>query len=140
MRLSSNDHSYGFRPDRSQEHAIKICDSLICKGYTYVVDIDIKSFFDNIDHSLLLKILWNKGIRDKKLLSIIKAMLKAPISGIGIPKKGAIQGGIISPLLANIYLNELDQWIDSQWLKCELTKGRKYKTNLKRGILVRFAD
>ena len=134
------DHSYGFRPDRSQENAIAICNLLIAKGYHYVVDIDIKAFYDNIDHSILLKLLWSRGIRDKKLLSVIKAMLKTPIAGEGIPSKGIPQGGVISPLLANVYLDELDQWIDSQWRNFPLAKTKKYKTNLKRGILVRFAD
>ncbi len=135
-------HSYGFRPGRSQEHAINSCDYIIVKGYTQVVDIDIKSFFDNIDHSILLKILWFRGVRDKKLLSIIINILKAPIENEGIPTKGTPQGGVISPLLANIYLNEFDQWINDQWNDCsEWFKNRsKYKTNLKRAFLVRFAD
>ncbi len=55
------------------------------------------------------------GIRDKKLISIISAMLKAEVKGIGIPEKGVPQGGILSPLLSNIVLNELDWWIASQW-------------------------
>ena len=81
----------------------------------YVVDIDIKGFFDNVNHGKLLKQMWTMGIRDKKLLSIISAMLKAEVAGIGFPEKGTPQGGIISPLLSNIVLNELDWWIASQW-------------------------
>jgi hypothetical protein len=80
-----------------------------------VVDVDIKGFFDNVNHGKLLKQMWALGIRDKKLLCIISAMLKAEVAGIGFPDKGTPQGGIISPILSNIVLNELDWWVASQW-------------------------
>ena len=80
-----------------------------------MIDIDIKGFFDNVNHGKLLRQIWAMGIHDKKLLSIISAMLKAEVAGIGFPEKGTPQGGIISPLLSNIVLNELDWWITSQW-------------------------
>lgn len=88
----------------------------------YVVDVDIKGFFDNINHGKLLRQMWSIGIRDKKVISIISAMLKAEVAGIGFPEKGTPQGGIISPLLANIVLNELDWWISDQWQTFELRK------------------
>ena len=111
-----HDHSYGFRPNRSQEHAIALVyKNIQLSHYYFVVDIDIKGFFDNVSHGKLLKQMWTLGIRDKKLLSIISAMLKAEVAGIGFPEKGTPQGGIISPLLSNIVLNELDWWIASQW-------------------------
>jgi group II intron reverse transcriptase/maturase len=115
----------------------------------YVVDIDIKGFFDNINHGKLLKQLWNLGIKDKRLITIISKMLKAEIEGIGIPKKGTPQGGILSPLLANINLNELDHWISSQWQNIptryqygDLTTKYKplRKSNLKEVFIVRYAD
>lgn len=112
-------HSYGFRPNRSTENAIARCTYLINRcQMKYVVDIDIKSFFDNVDHSKLKKQIWNIGIRDKRLISIIGKMLKAPIidkDNKYIPTKGTPQGGILSPLLSNIVLNELDWWISNQW-------------------------
>ena len=85
----------------------------------HVVDLDIKGFFDNINHTKLMRQIWTLGIRDKKLLCIIKEMLKAPVvlpnGKVTYPTKGTPQGGILSPLLANIALNELDWWIASQW-------------------------
>ena len=115
-----SDNSYGFRPNRSAEHAIAQCMRLIQVQHMYhVVDLDIKGFFDNINHTKLIRQIWALGIRDKKLLCIIKEMLKAsvilPNGDKTFPIKGTPQGGILSPLLANIVLNELDWWITSQW-------------------------
>ena len=125
-----HEHSYGFRPNRSQEHALSAVNKNIqCSHFYYVVDIDIKGFFDNVNHGKLLKQIWTLGIRDKKLLSIISAMLKAEVAGIGFPEKGTPQGGIISPLLSNIVLNELDWWIASQWEEVHTREYRAMKTN-----------
>lgn len=111
-----HDHSYGFRPNRNQQHAIaQVHKNMQRSNLHYVVDIDIKGFFDNVNHGKLLKQLWTLGIRDKKLLSILSAMLKAEVADIGFPKVGTPQGGIISPLLSNVVLNELDWWLASQW-------------------------
>ncbi len=78
----------------------------------YAVDIDIRGFFDNVNHGKRLRQMWGIGIRDKKLLCIVKQMLKAQVvlpDGTRItPTKGTLQGGILSPLLSNIVLNELD--------------------------------
>lgn len=117
-----SNNSYGFRPSRSVEHAIAETHRIIQKSHMhYVIEFDIKSFFDEVDHSKLIKQMWALGIRDKQLLYVIKQILKAPIrledNCIVHPKKGTPQGGIISPLLANIVLNELDHWVDGQWLK-----------------------
>lgn len=148
-------HSYGFRPNRSTEHAIGRFDKLIHEGYHYVVDIDIKGFFDNVNHAKLLKQIWTMGIHDKRLIQVLSRMLKAEIEGIGKPDKGTPQGGILSPLLANIVLNELDYWIASQWdlfptkrkyalhakHQCESGKYTALrKSNLKEIRIVRYAD
>lgn len=149
-------HSYGFRPLRSTKHAIARAYHLAQKANLhYVVDIDIKGFFDNIDHGKLLKQIWSLGIRDKSLLAVISKLLKAEIEGVGIPTKGTPQGGIISPLLANIALNEYDHWIESQWegmktkhaYAVHLVTGNSDKkfnalkgTNLKEVRIVRYAD
>ena len=75
-----SDRSNGFRPNRSAEHAIAQAYAFMQKSHLhYVVDIDIKGFFDNVSHSKLMKQMWNMGIQDKKLLCVIKEMLKAPI-------------------------------------------------------------
>lgn len=146
-----HNHSYGFRPNRSTEHAIARAMSLINMNQLhYVVDVDIKGFFDNVNHSKLKKQLWNIGIQDKNLISIIGKILKSEIEGEGIPRKGTPQGGIISPLLSNVVLNELDWWISSQWETFE-TKHKykenyskyaslKKKSTLKEMFLVRYAD
>ena len=115
-----HDHSNGFRPNRGAENAIAQCCRLMqVQKLHYVVDIDIKAFFDNVCHHKLIRQMWGLGIRDKTLLCIIKAMLKAQIvmpNGDKVtPTKGTAQGGVISPLLSNIVLNELDWWISSQW-------------------------
>lgn len=111
-----HEHSYGFRPNRSTGNAIaQAYKNMQLSHLHFVVDVDIKGFFDNVNHGKLLKQLWTLGIRDKKLLSIISTMLKAEVAGIGFPEKGTPQGGIISPLLSNVVLNELDWWLSSQW-------------------------
>ena len=115
-----HERSNGFRPNRSAEHALAQCYRMIQRqNLHFVVDIDIKGFFDNVNHSKLIRQMWALGIRDKRLICIIKEMLKAPIvmpdGSTQYPTKGTPQGGILSPLLANIVLNELDWWISSQW-------------------------
>ena len=143
-------HSYGFRPKRSTRHAVARYSYLvnIMRMY-YVVDVDIKGFFDNVNHAKLMKQLWALGIRDKCLLSVIGKILKSEIEGIGIATQGVPQGGIISPLLANVVLNELDWWIAGQWENLPTRfkyKGtnHKYKairkTKLKEMHIVRYAD
>ena len=105
-----------FGPIEASSTAIALVyKNIQCSHFYYVVDVDIKGFFDNVHHGKLLKQMWTLGIQDKKLLSIVSAMLKAEVAGIGFPEKGTPQGGIISPLLSNIVLNELDWWIASQW-------------------------
>lgn len=143
-------HSYGFRPNRSAKHAIARFNSLVHRAQThYVVDIDIKGFFDNVDHSKLMKQLWTLGIRDKNLLCILKKILTSEIQGEGVPNKGTPQGGIISPLLSNIVLNELDWWVSDQWETFETrtkysVEYSRYpvlkKSNMKEMFLVRYAD
>jgi RNA-directed DNA polymerase len=144
-------HSYGFRPLRTTRHAVARVQTLInINKLHYAVDIDIKGFFDHVNHNLLIKQLWNIGIKDKRVLAVIGKMLKAPIQGEGIPKEGEPQGGILSPLLSNVVLNDLDKWVADQW--DTFNTEHKYagndvkirelrrKTKLKEGYIVRYAD
>lgn len=160
-----SNNSYGFRPNRSVEHAISRTYSLLQRSHAhYVLEFDIKGFFDNVNHSKLMKQMWSLGIKDKQLIYVIKRILKTPIrmpdKSTIIPCKGTQQGGIISPLLANIVLNELDHWVESQWqdnpIANEKAKLRKIRnsqvldrsngyvvmrrTNLKEMYIVRYAD
>lgn len=108
-------HSYGFRPNRSTEHAIARCATLANAGQChYVVDIDIKGFFDNVNHNKLLKQLYTIGVKDKRVLTIISKMLKTSERGFPASTKGTTQGSILSPLLSNVVLNDLDWWITTQ--------------------------
>ncbi len=94
-----HERSNGFRPNRSTEHALaQVYKMIQTQHLYYVVDVDIRSFFDNVSHGKLLKQMCTLGIRDKKLLKIISVMLKAEVAGIGFPEKGTPQGGLISAL------------------------------------------
>ena len=108
-------HSYGFRPTRQIGEVIARCHHLVVNTRCeYCVDIDIKDFFDNVHHNRLIKQIWNIGVKDKKVLMLIKKIIKAPVNGI-IQTKGLQQGSILSPFLSNIVLNEIDQWVAGQW-------------------------
>ena len=94
-----SNNSYGFRPNRSVEHAISRTYSLLQRAHLhYVLEFDIKGFFDNVNHSKLIRQLWTLGIQDKQLLFVIKRILKAPIrmpdGSTVYPEKGTPQGGI----------------------------------------------
>ena len=149
-----HDNSFGFRPNRSVEHAISRQNIFINVSKLYhCVDIDIKGFFNNINHKKLIKQLYSLGIKDKFVLSVIKVMLKAdvvlPDGSIENTNKGTPQGGILSPLLSNVVLNELDWWIHKQWAGIRTRKkyarqdGKEVslrKTKLTEVKMVRYAD
>ncbi|MCI6738279.1 MAG: group II intron reverse transcriptase/maturase [Intestinibacter sp.] len=142
--------SFGFRPNRSTHHAIARCNHLINHSKNhFVVDLNIKGFFDNVCHGKLMKQIWSIGIQDKRVLCIISKMLKSEIVGEGVSTKGLLQGGILSPLLANIVLNELDWWISDQWETFKTKRSYNHpsskivalkSTKLKPCYIVRYAD
>ena len=115
-----SENSFGFRPNRSVENAMAVTyKHLQVYGLRFVCEFDVKGFFDNVDHAKLMRQVWAMGIQDKHLIYILRKILTAPIrmpnGNTVVPRKGTPQGGIISPLLANIVLNELDHWVESQW-------------------------
>jgi len=130
------DNSYGFRPKRSAHQAVDDVANHLFRGRTEVIDADISKYFDTIPHGKLMQVV-AKRIVDKQVLRLVKMWLRAPIveehedgkKEYKGNEKGTPQGGVISPLLANIYLNVLDTW----WVV------KKVQERLGAG-LVRYAD
>jgi RNA-directed DNA polymerase len=113
------DHSYGFRPNKNAHQCIQQSQQYINDGYQHIVDIDLKSFFDEVDHCLLLQLLYNK-VKCHITLRLIRKWLRAPIMINGKltkRRKGVPQGSPLSPLLSNIMLHELDKELEKQELK-----------------------
>lgn len=147
-------HSYGFRPYRATKHAIAQTIEYINASKNdlpvYVIEGDIKGCFDNINHRILLQKCYRIGIHDKRILAIIKQLLKAGYIEndlYHITELGTPQGGVISPILANIYLNDFDWTIGRmyQYPKQQCKKIVNDRRRLKRnGItpkyLIRYAD
>ena len=103
-------HSYGFRPGRGCKDALRRVDELLKTGHVYVVDADLKSYFDTIPHDRLMTLIGQK-VSDGRILSLIEAFLKQGVlDGLHewTPETGSPQGAVVSPLLSNIYLNPLD--------------------------------
>ena len=116
--------SYGFRPKRSNQQAAQLVHKLVNR-HKWVVDLDLKSYFDTINHDLLMEFVRSR-VNDRSVLRLIRQWLKAGIMEDGLVRpneRGAPQGGVLSPLLSNIFLNEFDR----RW-------------NENNGRLVRFAD
>ena len=106
-------HSYGFRPQRGTKDALRRVDELLKAGYTFVVDADLKSYFDTIPHDQLMKLVEAK-VSDGRILSLIEAFLKQGVleeQEVVEPERGTPQGAVLSPLLSNIYLDPLDHLI-----------------------------
>ncbi len=127
------DNSYGFRPKRSAQDAIKrIKTHIVTEGKRQVYDADLSGFFDNIPHDKLM-IVVEKRISDQRILKLIKMWLKAPIfedNKLRKNTKGTPQGGVISPLLANIYLHIVDRAVNKP-------EGNFFKFGVR---IVRYAD
>lgn len=149
-------HSYGFRPYRAQKHAVRDIINVINAATkspdqpVWAVEGDIKGCFDNIDHRILLRKLWKIGIHDKRVIRLIQEMLKAGyIEGRQRydTKVGTMQGGILSPLMSNVYLNDFDWYIGRMYMephrhckhKCNDTRRLKW-SGVTPKYNFRFAD
>jgi RNA-directed DNA polymerase len=108
--------SYGYRPKRTAQEAVDRVAKAIVEEKTRIIDLDLRAYFDNVQHYLLLEKV-AKRIRDGEIMHLLKMMLKAT------GRKGVPQGGVISPLLSNIYLNEVDRMLEKAM---ETTRYGKY--------------
>ncbi len=116
FEVEFHEHSYGFRPNRSAHHAVSRCQFMALQGFTWIIEGDVKACFDEISHKAILRCLREK-VMDNKFLRLIQHLLKAgvEIDGVVHPtNKGVPQGGVASPLLANIVLNKLDWFLHSK--------------------------
>jgi len=114
-----SESSFGFRPNKSLHQAVLKAQGYINEGYQYIVDIDLKTFFDEIDHCYLVQLLYRK-IKCLETLRLIRKWLRSPISIKGKlvkRRKGVPQGSPLSPLLSNIILHELDRELERQGLR-----------------------
>lgn len=119
FEIEFEDYSYGFRPNRNAQQAVLKAQEYINTGYQHIVDMDLKNFFDEVDHSVLLQLLYRK-VKCPLTLRLIRKWLRAPIEIRGKlvkRRKGVPQGSPLSPLLSNIMLNELDKEMERQGLK-----------------------
>lgn len=149
-------HSYGFRPYRAQKHAIRDIINVINAATNspdqpvWAVEGDIKGCFDNINHRILLKKIWRIGIHDKRVIKMIQQMLKAGYIESGMmndTRLGTMQGGILSPLLSNVYLNDFDWFVGRMYMephrqckhKCNDTRRLKW-SGVTPKYNFRFAD
>ena len=113
-----HDHSYGFRPDRCAQQAVLKALEMMNDGHNWIVDIDLAKFFDTVDHDKLMTI-FGRTVKDGDVISVVRKFL---VSGVMIDDEyedtivGTPQGGNISPLLANIMLNELDKELEARGL------------------------
>lgn len=128
-KFSNNSH--GFRRNRGCHTALNQIAYKKWTGVKWFIEGDVKSCFDNINHEKLLQIL-SKDIKDSRFLKLVREMLKSGYMEnwkFNPNYSGTIQGGVISPLLSNIYLNELDKFIEEKLIP-KYTRGKKREKNI----------
>jgi group II intron reverse transcriptase/maturase len=141
FEVEFHDRSYGFRPNRSAHHAVAQCRQSALNGYSWGIEGDVKSCFDEISHKAILRCIKEK-VMDNKFLDLIIRLLKVgvEINGSVHPTaKGVPQGGIVSPLLANIVLNKLDWFIHSKGFHGQ-ARIRRWDHNAPNVRFARYAD
>lgn len=112
-------YSYGFRVNRNAHDAVRQSHTYINSGYNHIVDIDLKNFFDEVEHYVLLELIYKK-VKCPKILKLLRSFLRAPLSlngRLNKRRKGVPQGSPLSPLLSNILLNELDKELEKRELR-----------------------
>jgi RNA-directed DNA polymerase len=142
FEVEFHDSSYGFRPNRSAHHAVARCHHAAISGYTWVIEGDVKSCFDEISHKAILRCIKEK-VMDNKFLDLITLLLKAgvEIDGTVHPTtKGVPQGGVASPLLANAVLNKLDWFLHSKGFHGHTARHRRSTHSLPNVRFARYAD
>lgn len=122
--------SFGYRPKRSAHQAVEVVSKAIVRRKRRVIDIDLRAFFDNVRHHILLKKVAER-VNDDEVMHLLKMMLKAT------GEKGVPQGGVISPLLSNIYLNEVDRMLERAK---EVTRRRRLDLHRLRTLCRRSGD
>jgi RNA-directed DNA polymerase len=140
-------YSYGFRPNRCTMDAVSYLWAKMIGhagwAYTWVIEGDISSYFDTIHHRKLMKLL-QRRIKEKKLLNLIWKFLQAGVLDGGNYTEtlaGVPQGGIVSPLLANIYLHELDKYMEDTYVsRPQIVKHRNRKKGIPNFLYARYAD
>jgi RNA-directed DNA polymerase len=131
-----SENSHGFRPGKSCHSALRQVRN-VWNGIKWIIEFDIKGFFDNINHNKMIEFL-EKKIDDKRIIHIIRQMLKAGYAHdwkYNATWSGTPQGGVISPILANIYLHELDMFMEK--MICQFNKGERRKNNPNHNALSR---
>lgn len=114
-----SDSSFGFRPNRSAHDAVKLIRKYLNEGYTYAIDLDLKSFFDLVNRDVLMNILGEK-IKDERVLRLIRRILNVKVlegKRLNWTDTGLVQGGTISPILANVMLDRLDKELERRGLR-----------------------
>ena len=117
-----SDGSYGYRPGRSAKDAIQQVREYAEEGYRYAVSLDLSRYFDTLNHEILLNRL-RKEVKDERVIQIIKRYLKSGVMEDGVvmdTEEGSPQGGNLSPLLANIYLDEFDKEFERLTIKSQV--------------------
>ena len=137
-------HSYGFRKGRRTMDAIGTLMPLFNSNvkHYYVIEGDLQSYFDTVHHRTLMKLL-RRRLKDRAVLDLLWKFLKSGVMEEGLfgrTDSGVPQGGVISPLLANVYLNEFDQWATAQWDLDPNARQRRRKAGLGNYKMVRYAD